>query len=342
MVKLFSLVLLCFSSQVAAETTSNVEVTEIESLVVGQVNKMEIRDVIENHLVDIQYCYNSSYLNLPTQGVETMLKFSLSPFGQINYVSIDATTFSLRQSESCLENLFHKFSYPTPTDKNVATVYTRLNVVPIKQQNVCLAHELCADDSQGHDIYHDARDYVRANPDAGEGSKAKKEEGKVGKKDATRSVWAQAKGDPIEIYNEDIEQPNDEEVFVQSNQSGYGQGGGTVGKKRIVGTVQSGGSPIILGLLDKSLVDAVIRRNMSQIRYCYQRELTKNRSLRGKIIVQFTIAPDGSVSKTGIKSSSMGSPNVENCIAGRFKRFKFPEPKGGDVVVVSYPFLFSP
>lgn len=247
-----------------------------------------------------------------------------------------------------------------------------------------------------------------ANPDAGEGAKAKKEEGKVGKKDAKMK---EAKGDKVEIDKKQKDKEVVDEFMsgldfgaesesgaldgmngiasldadmqgglggvigakgVQSGSgglgssggglggggtadgigglgtkgggrgsSGYGKGGGSVGKKRSGGSIKSGGNPIILGALDKSLIDAVIKRNMSQIRYCYQRELTKNPGLKGKIIVKFVIAADGSVSKSSIKSSSMGSESVESCIAGRFRRFKFPEPKGGGIVIVSYPFIFS-
>jgi TonB family protein len=124
--------------------------------------------------------------------------------------------------------------------------------------------------------------------------------------------------------------------------TGYGSGGGSYGKKKKGGIGKIGGQPIILGALDKSLIDAVIKRNMNQIRYCYQRELTKNPTIGGKIVIKFVIAKDGTVSKASVKSSSMGSPAVESCIAGRFRRFKFPEPKGGGIVIVSYPFIFSP
>ncbi len=247
-----------------------------------------------------------------------------------------------------------------------------------------------------------------ANPDAGEGAKAKKEEGKVGKKDAKMK---EAKGDKVEVDKRTKDKEVVDEFMSGLNfgansdsgamdgmggianldanmqgglggvigakgvqagsgglgasggglggggtadgvgglgtkgsgrgSSGYGKGGGSVGKKRSGGSIKSGGTPIILGALDKSLIDKVIKANMNQIRYCYQRELTKNPGLKGKIIVKFTIAADGSVSKAGIKTSSMGSAAVESCITGRFKRFKFPEPKGGGVVIVSYPFIFS-
>ena len=97
-----------------------------------------------------------------------------------------------------------------------------------------------------------------------------------------------------------------------------------------------------MGALDKSLIDRVIKRHMNQIKYCYQRELTKNPNLGGKITVKFVIAKDGSVSKASTKTSTMGNKAVESCINRRFHRFKFPEPKGGGIVIVSYPFIFAP
>ncbi len=127
-----------------------------------------------------------------------------------------------------------------------------------------------------------------------------------------------------------------------SGSSGYGSGGGSFGAKSEGGIGAVGGDPIILGALDKSLIDAVIKRNMAQIKYCYQRELTKSPSLGGKITVKFVIAKDGSVSSATTKSSTMSNATVESCINSRFMRFVFPEPKGGGIVIVSYPFIFSP
>lgn len=99
--------------------------------------------------------------------------------------------------------------------------------------------------------------------------------------------------------------------------------------------------PILMGGIDKSAIDAVIKRHMSQIRYCYQRELTKTPSLSGKISVKFIIAKDGSVSSSTVANSSMGSPAVESCVTGRFLRMQFPELRGGGIAVVKYPFVFA-
>lgn len=127
-----------------------------------------------------------------------------------------------------------------------------------------------------------------------------------------------------------------------TGKSGYGSGGGNFGKKGAGGISKIGGDPIILGALDKSLIDPVVKRHMNQIRYCYQRGLTSNPGLGGKIVVKFVISKDGSVSKASTKSSTMGNKSVEGCINSRFQRFKFPEPKGGGIVIVSYPFVFQP
>jgi hypothetical protein len=253
---------------------------------------------------------------------------------------------------------------------------------------------------------HKEKSKPSGNPDAGEGAKAKREEGKVGKKDAKMD---KAKGNKVEMNKRQIDKEIAENAGVLgamrdgaeldgvfgssglnsditggiggligakgvqigsgglgsrgsglggggtaeglgglgtkgrgSGASGYGSGGGNFGAKGEGGIGKIGGDPIILGALDKSLIDAVIKRNMNQIRYCYQRELTKNPNLGGKIVVKFVIAKDGTVSSATTKASTMGSPAVENCINGRFMRFKFPEPKGGGIVIVSYPFIFAP
>ncbi|MED5373446.1 MAG: AgmX/PglI C-terminal domain-containing protein [Myxococcota bacterium] len=118
-------------------------------------------------------------------------------------------------------------------------------------------------------------------------------------------------------------------------------GGGDIGPR---GTAQlpTSRETIILGSLDRSQVDAVIRRNLSRFRYCYQRELTKDPSLGGKVTVKFTIAKDGSVSASKTKASSVGNSAVESCLNNTMMKLQFPQPKGDGIVIVSYPFLFSP
>ncbi|MDP2312110.1 MAG: AgmX/PglI C-terminal domain-containing protein [Pseudomonadota bacterium] len=121
-----------------------------------------------------------------------------------------------------------------------------------------------------------------------------------------------------------------------------GNGFAPTGGVKDDGKISTPETSIVMGGLDRSQIDEVVKRSMSQIRYCYQRELTKNPGLGGKVTVKFTIAGDGSVSSAITKASTLANPAVESCINGRFLRMGFPSPKGNGLVIVSYPFLFSP
>lgn len=127
---------------------------------------------------------------------------------------------------------------------------------------------------------------------------------------------------------------------------GFGQdardfGEGALGEKS-EGYVKLSNDGIVLGGLDRSQIDAVIKRHLNQFRYCYQRELTKDPTLGGKVSVKFTITPKGEVSASQTKASSMGSPAVESCLNNTMMKLTYPEPSGGGIVIVSYPFLFAP
>ncbi len=125
-------------------------------------------------------------------------------------------------------------------------------------------------------------------------------------------------------------------------ESGYGWRSGQHGGKQEREIVNPGGEAIIIGQLDRAVVDAVVRRHLSNIRYCYMRELQKEPTLSGKVTVKFVIAGDGSVSSATTKSSTLDSVSTESCINGRFMRMEFPAPKRNGIVLVTYPFLFAP
>ncbi len=100
--------------------------------------------------------------------------------------------------------------------------------------------------------------------------------------------------------------------------------------------------------LDRSLIDAVIKRNMNQILQCYRTELNYRRELKqkpdlaGKVTVRFVIANDGTVSSATTKASTLGSLAVESCLNERMKHYLFPSPSGRGSVIVTYPFVFTP
>ena len=81
---------------------------------------------------------------------------------------------------------------------------------------------------------------------------------------------------------------------------------------------------------------------MNQFKFCYSKELAKNPKLAGRVKVKFTIAASGQVLTSARQESSMGNARVENCVVQAVKRIQFPKPKGGGIVIVSYPFKFAP
>jgi TonB family protein len=96
----------------------------------------------------------------------------------------------------------------------------------------------------------------------------------------------------------------------------------------------------VIGSLDKAIIRRVIRRHINEWRYCYERELQPNPSLSGRIITRFTIGPTGRVLTSRIEESTVGNAAVERCVAQALRRWRFPAPRGGGIVVVSYPVVF--
>lgn len=125
-----------------------------------------------------------------------------------------------------------------------------------------------------------------------------------------------------------------------------GKGGGQAGYGSLSLVGSAGGAPVPLGAeaevaqgLDRSAIDEVIRRNLGQVRFCYEQALQGTPSLSGRVAMGFTIGGNGLVKSASVESSSMANKGVEDCITMRLKTWKFPLPQGGVDVKVTYPFV---
>jgi TonB family protein len=123
--------------------------------------------------------------------------------------------------------------------------------------------------------------------------------------------------------------------------SNYGSGVGVLGGKQSVDVGITSSEPMVMGSLDKELIRQVIQRNRSQIRFCYESQLTKYPKLAGKVAVKFVINAEGRVVSSEVAQSTAGNAELESCVAGRVRTWQFPKPKGGGVVIVTYPFIFK-
>jgi TonB family protein len=116
---------------------------------------------------------------------------------------------------------------------------------------------------------------------------------------------------------------------------------GGLGGKQSVDVGIAADDATVMGSLDKELIRQVIARNRGQIRFCYESLLNRYPKLGGKVAIRFTISATGSVVASSLAQSTANNPELEQCVAGRVRTWQFPQPKGGGVVVVTYPFIFK-
>lgn len=102
------------------------------------------------------------------------------------------------------------------------------------------------------------------------------------------------------------------------------------------------GDAEVRGQLDREIIQRVVREHRREIRACYEGELQRNQNLEGRISIEWVISPNGSVAASQVESSTMNNSEVESCLARRIRSWRFPEPRGGGTVRVTYPFVFTP
>jgi|GEM_PF-5455252 len=126
------------------------------------------------------------------------------------------------------------------------------------------------------------------------------------------------------------------------DKAGYGNGAGSgvSGQGQGVVRLETRLAQVEQGLTADE-VGEVIHRHAAEIRYCYEDALLRNPSTEGKLQLLFKISPRGVVASTEVRSSNLGDARLEDCIIRKLTTWKFPTPKGGIEVPVTYPFVFK-
>ena len=88
-------------------------------------------------------------------------------------------------------------------------------------------------------------------------------------------------------------------------------------------------------------INRVFESRKSEIFAIYNRALRKNPNLVGKVVVEITIAPNGSVTQARIVSSELGDKDLERKLLLKLKRFKFANTDVAEATV-TYPIDFLP
>jgi len=85
----------------------------------------------------------------------------------------------------------------------------------------------------------------------------------------------------------------------------------------------------------------VMDKNKSKLHTIYRRARRSHPGLKGKIVLEITIAPSGKVLKVRIKSSELNDPKLESRLVARIKRFDFGS-YAVQKVTVTFPIEFLP
>jgi TonB family protein len=91
--------------------------------------------------------------------------------------------------------------------------------------------------------------------------------------------------------------------------------------------------------LSPEVVNRVVRAHAAEVRQCYMSELPRAPDASGTVTVDWTIAPTGDVTGASVARSTLKNANIEACVVGRVKSWRFAAT--GSPIHVSYPFTFA-
>jgi hypothetical protein len=89
-------------------------------------------------------------------------------------------------------------------------------------------------------------------------------------------------------------------------------------------------------------IQIVFDRYKAALYRIYNKELRRDPTLRGKILMRITIEPDGSVSMCKVESTDLASPGLVKKIVERVRRFNFGPKEDVQRITILYPIDFLP
>lgn len=104
--------------------------------------------------------------------------------------------------------------------------------------------------------------------------------------------------------------------------------------------VPTAGVTVIAGF-PPEVVLRIVRQHFGRFRIAFEDGLKRNSALAGRIVVKFTIGPDGSVLQASEEGSSLPDAKVIQEVVRSFMSMEFPRPEGG-AVIVTLPIDFAP
>ena len=93
--------------------------------------------------------------------------------------------------------------------------------------------------------------------------------------------------------------------------------------------------------VDKEKILDAIKKNIQQIKLCYQKAVLANPKLKGKMVLKITLLANGNVKSISVVSNKLKDKKMEKCILGRIKQWKFEKFTEAKEVEITCPFEFG-
>ena len=135
---------------------------------------------------------------------------------------------------------------------------------------------------------------------------------------------------------------------ISRSVAGGGQGIEGVEVATVASSIGTGAGPdrplsagLAAGRTDEE-IQIVFDRYKAALYRLYNRELRRDPTLRGQMVLRLTIEPDGSVSMCEVQSTDLDAPNLSQQVVARVKGFDFGAKEDIAAITIIYPIDFLP
>lgn len=91
----------------------------------------------------------------------------------------------------------------------------------------------------------------------------------------------------------------------------------------------------------RSEISAKLASTQEPMQKCYARLLTTQRKLRGMVVAQAAIQPDGQFAEVSLRRDEPADPVLRFCIVQEIAKLKLDKPPGERIVLDSLPIKFD-
>jgi len=92
--------------------------------------------------------------------------------------------------------------------------------------------------------------------------------------------------------------------------------------------------------LSKSEIMSVVMTHVDKVKDCFKQALAKNSTLKGTVVVAWTVQPYGRVAGARVTRSTMNNSDVDTCIVGEVATWMFPKSPAKSEVN-AFPFVLK-